>query len=319
MDEQQQQEQQAQQQAEACAQEEADFHRAFAETSGTEPPASTAAPVGAAAEQGGKEAVTQEASEQQQEEATAAAGTEGQPAQQQPATTEDDDPVEFAGFKRSELRRLLGNAAEVDTLKRQLDKAHGSIGDLLRKSQQPAPAAPAAPAPAAAPELPPQLKQFEQDYPDVAEYARALIGLHNQQPRQEAPPAEAQQPVATGDAPQAQAGPDPMALEMAVLDRMHTGWREKIGSQEFNLWLNAQGEQVQQEFAEAATADGMGSLLGKYEAWTTARATAADKAAKGQARLKAAVTPSGNAPRPQAAPTEEEEFLAAFQATVGQR
>lgn len=303
MDEQQQQEHQAQQQAEARAQEEADFHRAFAETSGTEPPASTAAPVGAAAEQGGKEAVTQEASEQQQEEATA----------------EDDDPVEFAGFKRSELRRLLGNAAEVDTLKRQLDKAHGSIGDLLRKSQQPVPAAPAAPAPAAAPELPPQLKQFEQDYPDVAEYARALIGLHNQQPRQEAPPAEAQQPVATGDAPQEQAGPDPMALEMAVLDRMHTGWREKISSQEFNLWLNAQGEQVQQEFAEAATADGMGSLLGKYEAWTTARATAADKAAKGQARLKAAVTPSGNAPRPQAAPTEEEEFLAAFQATMGQR
>lgn len=317
MDEQQQQEQQAQQQAEARAQEEADFHRAFAETSGTEPPASTAAPVGAAAEQGGKEAVTQEASEQQQEEATAAAGTDGQPAQQQPATAEDDDPVEFAGLKRSELRRLLDNAAEVDAIKRQLDKAHGSIGDLLRKSQQPAPAAPAAPAPAAAPELPPELKQLEQDYPDVVQLVRHMVA--GQQPRQEAPPAEAQQPVATGDAPQEQAGPDPMALEMAVLDRMHTGWREKISSQEFNLWLNAQGEQVQQEFAEAATADGMGSLLGKYEAWTTARATAADKAAKGQARLKAAVTPSGNAPRPQAAPTEEEEFLAAFQATMGQR
>lgn len=317
MDEQQQQEQQAQQQAEARAQEEADFHRAFAETSGTESPASTAAPVGAAAEHGGKEAVTQEASEQQQEEATAAAGTEGQPAQQQPATAEDDDPVEFAGLKRSELRRLLDNAAEVDAIKRQLDKAHGSIGDLLRKSQQPAPAAPAAPAPAAAPELPPELKQLEQDYPDVVQLVRHMVA--GQQPRQEAPPAEAQQPVATGDAPQEQAGPDPMALEMAVLDRMHTGWREKISSQEFNLWLNAQGEQVQQEFAEAATADGMGSLLGKYEAWTTARATAADKAAKGQARLKAAVTPSGNAPRPQAAPTEEEEFLAAFQATMGQR
>ncbi|WP_447916198.1 hypothetical protein [Delftia acidovorans] len=317
MDEQQQQEQQAQQQAEARAQEEADFHRAFAETSGTEPPASTAAPVGAAAEQGGNEAVTQEATEQQQEEATAAAGAEGQPAQQQPATAGEDDPVEFAGFKRSELRRLLGNAAEVDTLKRQLDKAHGSIGDLLRKSQQPAPAAPAAPAPAAAPELPPELKQLEQDYPDVVQLVRHMVA--GQQPRQEAPPAEAQQPVATGAAPQEQAGPDPMALEMAVLDRMHTGWREKIGSQEFNLWLNSQGEQVQQEFAEAATADGMGSLLSKYEAWTTARATAADKAAKGQARLKAAVTPSGNAPRPQAAPTEEEEFLAAFQATMGQR
>lgn len=68
-----------------------------------------------------------------------------------------------------------------------------------------------------------------------------------------------------------------------------------------------------------ATADGMGSLLGKYDQWATARTAAADKAAKGQQRLRAAVTPSGNAPRPQAAPTEEEEFLAAFQATMGQR
>ena len=318
MDEQQQQEQQAQQQAEARAQEEADFHRAFAETSGAEPPASTAAPVSAAAEQGGKGAVTQEASEQQQEEATAAAGTDGQSAQQQPATAEDDDPVEFAGFKRSELRRLLGNAAEVDTLKRQLDKAHGSIGDLLRKSQQPVPAAPAAPAPAAATELPPQLKQFEQDYPDVAEYARALIGLHNQQPRQEAPPAEAQQPVATGEAPQVQAGHDPMALELAVMDRMHTGWRDKVDSQDFNLWLAAQGEQVQKEFAEAGTADSLGAVIGKYDQWTAARTAAADKAAKGQQRLKAAVTPSGNAPRPQTAPTEMDAMEAAFKAVLGQ-
>ena len=29
------------------------------------------------------------------------------------------------GLTRSELRRLLGNAADVDSLRRQLDKAHG--------------------------------------------------------------------------------------------------------------------------------------------------------------------------------------------------
>jgi hypothetical protein len=165
--------------------------------------------------------------------------------------------------------------------------------------------------------LPPELKQLEQDYPDVVQLVRHMVA--GQQPRQEAPPAEVQQPVATGGAHAAQAELDPMVVEMAVLDRTNAGWREKIDSQEFNLWLTSQGEQVQQEFAEVATADGMGSLLGKYDAWTNARATAADKAAKGQARLKAAVTPSGNAPRPQAAPTEEEEFLAAFQATMGQR
>ena len=75
------------------------------------------------------------------------------------------------GLKRSELRRLLGNAADVETLKRQIDKAHGHIGELNRRFQQTQAAAPRA---AAAQELPPDLQQFEADYPEVAQYVRAL-------------------------------------------------------------------------------------------------------------------------------------------------
>ena len=74
---------------------------------------------------------------------------------------------------------------------------------------------------------------------------------------------------------------------------------------------------MQQEFAEAGTADSLGAVIGKYDQWTAARIAAADKAAKGQQRLKAAVTPSGNAPRPQTAPTEQEAFIAGFKSVVG--
>ncbi|MCO5338613.1 hypothetical protein [Delftia tsuruhatensis] len=318
MDPQQQQEQ---------AQERAAFEQAFASVTGTEPPpAPAAASSDASAEAGAAPApapaeapapapaaAAPQASVAPQDGSDAPPAPEGQQAQPAQAAV-DDDPVVFEGYKQSELKRLLGSAAKVDSLEQQLRKANGKIGELNSRLQAPAPAP--TPTPAPAPELPPELKQLEQDYPDVVQLVRHMVA--GQQPRQEAPPAEVQQPVATGGAHAAQAELDPMVVEMAVLDRTNAGWREKIDSQEFNLWLTSQGEQVQREFAEVATADGMGSLLGKYDAWTSARATAADKAAKGQARLKAAVTPSGNAPRPQTAPTEMDAMEAAFKAVLGQ-
>lgn len=308
------------------AQEQAAFEQAFASVTGTElPPAPAAASTDAAAEASAAPAPAEapatapaaaapQASDVPQDGSSAAPAPDGQQAQPEQGG-DDDDPVVFDGLKRSELRRLLGSAAKVEGLEQQLRKASGKIGELNSRLQTLPPTA--APTPASAPELPAEMLQFEQDYPEVASYVRAL-GITPQQQRQEAPPAPVQQPVATGGEHIAQAEHDPMALELAVMDRVHTGWREKVGSQDFNLWLASQGEQVQQEFAEVATADGMGSLLGKYDQWVTARTAAADKAAKGQQRLKAAVTPSGNAPRPQTAPTEMDAMEAAFKAVLGQ-
>lgn len=230
---------------------------------------------------------------------------QGQPEKATP-TAEDDDPVLLDGLKRSELRRLFESAAEVGTLKRQIDKAHGHIGELNRKFQQ---AAQAPVAKAQAQELPEDIKRFEEDFPEVAQYVRAL-GVTPQQP-QTASPADVQQ-TAYADAQTAQAGPDPLAIELAVMDRMHKGWREKLSTQEFNLWLGAQGEQVRQDYEMAQTADAMSAVLGQYDQWASARSAAAEKVAKGQQRLQRALTPSGNAPRPQEAPTELDAFRAAL-------
>lgn len=240
---------------------------------------------------------------------------EAEPENKGEAKTEDEDPVLLDGLKRSELRRLLGNAADVETLKRQIDKAHGHIGELNRRLQQtPAPAASRAPA---AQELPPELKQFEADYPEVAQYVRAL-GITPQQRQEEAPPADVQQP-AQADAQPAQAEPDPLAIELAVMDRMHKGWREKLAAPDFSTWLASQGEQVRQEYDTAQTADAMASVLGKFDQWANARTAAADRVAKGQQRLQRSMTPSGNAPRPQGAPTEMEAFEAALKAAASRR
>ena len=232
---------------------------------------------------------------------------QGQPEKVTPAA-EDEDPVLLDGLKRSELRRLLGNAADVETLKRQIDKAHGHIGELNRRFQQSA-QAPAAKAQAQ--ELPEDIKRFEEDFPEVAQYVRAL-GITPQQP-QTASPADVQQ-TAYADAQTAQAGPDPLAIELAVMDRMHKGWREKISTQDFNLWIGAQEPQVRQVFDTAQTADELASVLGRYDQWANARIAAADRSAKGQQRLQRALTPSGNAPLPQSAPTELDAFRAALRA-----
>lgn len=262
---------------------------------------------------------TEQVAESAQPEATEQPETpepgEAEPENKGEAKTEDEDPVLLDGLKRSELRRLLGNAADVETLKRQIDKAHGHIGELNRRLQQtPAPAASRAPA---AQELPPELKQFEADYPEVAQYVRAL-GITPQQRQEEAPPADVQQP-AQADAQPAQAGPDPLAIELAVMDRMHKGWREKLATPDFSTWLASQGEQVRQEYDTAQTADAMASVLGKFDQWASARTAAADKVAKGQQRLQRSMTPSGNAPRPQGAPTELEAFEAALKAAASRR
>ena len=229
----------------------------------------------------------------------------------------EDDPLVLDGFKRSEVKRLLEQASKVTDLEQQLRKAHGKIGELNTRIQPKAPAQPAAPAHTAAPELPQELKQFEQDFPEFATYAKAL--LQAQQPAaQAAPPAQEEQTVATAASP-ASAELDPVVIELAVMDRMHSGWREKVAGQEFSLWLAAQGQEVQSAFAAADTAQAMAAVIGQFDQWEAAKAAQAQKHAKGKQRLAAAVTPQGNAPQPQAALTEDQAFEMGFNAIMGRR
>jgi len=294
-------------------QEQAAFERSFAETAGIELPA--AAPAQPVAEAPAADPAPAESAAPVANEPAAAPAAPAGEGESPSTPVPEDDPVVFEGFKRSEVQRLLASASEVDGLKLQLRRANGKIGELNSRLQSPPTPPAAAPAPTAAPELPAELQQFEEDYPDVAKYVQARFGTAQPQPAA-APPAEAHQPVATGNAATA-AEHDPANFELAVMDRVHSGWREKVQSQEFGLWLASQGEQVQQAYQTADTADGLGAVIGQYDQWATARQAATDKAAKSQQRLAKATTPSGNAPRPQAAPTEMDAMEAAFKRTLG--
>lgn len=300
--------------------EDAAFEQGFAQASGQPIPASeaTAADAGVDTATAGAPpdaSVTTEAVDDQPDASNPPDGAQA-PAGQGSSNDPEDDPVVLDGFKRSEVKRLLEQASKVPDLELQLRKAHGKIGDLGSKLQTP-PVQQAAPVHTAAPELPPELVQFEQDFPEFAAYAKALFQA--QQPAaQAAPPAQEGQTVATAAAP-ASAELDPVAIELAVMDRMHSGWREKVAGQEFGLWLAAQGQEVQSAFAAADTAQAMAAVIDQFDQWGAAKAAQAQKHAKGKQRLAAAVTPQGNAPQPQAALTEEQAFEMGFNTVMGRR
>ena len=298
------------------------FEQGFAQASG-QPSPTPAAPVADAVEAAAEASASPDASASTEEGADQPEASNHQPeGAQVPEGQEggddlEDDPLVLDGFKRSEVKRLLEQASKVTDLEQQLRKAHGKIGELNTRIQPQAPAQQAAPVHTAAPELPAELAQFEQDFPEIAAYAKAL--LQNQQPpAQVAPPAQEQQTVATDAAP-ATAELDPLAIEVAVMDRMHSGWREKVGGQEFQLWLTAQGQDVQAAFDAADTAQAMAAVIGQFDQWEAAKAAQAQKHAKGKQRLAAAVTPQGNAPQPQAALTEDQAFEMGFNAIMGRR
>lgn len=302
--------------------ENAAFEQAFAQASG-QPSPTPAAPVADAVEAAAQDGAPPDAPTSTEEGASQPEASNPQPegaqaheGQEGGDDLEDDDPMVLDGFKRSEVKRLLEQASKVTDLEQQLRKAHGKIGELNSKFQAPA-VQQTAPVHTAAPELPPELKQFEQDFPEFAAYAKALFQA--QQPAaQAAPPAQEEQTVATAAAP-ASAELDPVAIELAVMDRMHSGWREKVAGQEFGLWLAAQGQEVQSAFAAADTAQALAEVIGQFDQWSAAKAAQAQKHAKGKQRLAAAVTPQGNAPQPQAALTEEQAFEMGFNAIMGRR
>ena len=159
--------------------ENAAFEQGFAQASG-QPSPTPAAPaadaVEAVAQDGAAPAADHTAEGGSQPEAINPAddGAQAQDGQGQSNDLEDD-PVVLDGFKRSEVKRLLEQASKVTDLEQQLRKAHGKIGELNTRIQPKAPAQPAAPAHTAAPELPQELKQFEQDFPEFATYAKALL------------------------------------------------------------------------------------------------------------------------------------------------
>lgn len=248
-------------------------------------------------------------SEPEQSPAAQAAEAKPEPEQQEqkpeqaekPAESAEEpkeEPQRFAGFTEDELKNLLARAAKVDELEAGLRKAHGKIGELNGRLQEVV----KAPAPAQQPKSEQvDLSHVEEDYPDIAAWVREQVG-------QKEPVKEEVQPQAQQPEPQQQ-GASAELIQLALMDHLHKGWREKVQSQEFALWLAASGDDVRGAYQSAATAEALGGVVSSYDAW---QAKKGQRSQSGNQRLEQAMTPQGSAGKPKTAPTPEDAFQAGF-------
>lgn len=224
-----------------------------------------------------------------------------EPTQEAPATEAEQpqsEPQRIAGFTEDELRNLLARAAKVDELEAGLRKAHGKIGELNGKLQE------VSKAPARQPEPEIDISHVEEDYPDIAAWVRSQLGQKGEQvePEQEMQQ-QAHQQV------QQQSGVSPEMIELALMDRLHKGWREKVQTSEFATWLAANGDDMVNKYQTAATADELGEIIKSYDSWNQSKGQRRTSASQ---RLEQAMTPSGSPGKPKVAPSLEDAFVAGF-------
>lgn len=217
--------------------------------------------------------------------------------QDQEAEKPESDLQRIAGFTEDELRNLLTRAAKVDELELGLRKAHGKIGELNGSLQELKTKPPVSEKKSEATEL----SHVEEDYPDIAAWVRAQLD-------QKAPVADVQ-PVEQPTAP-VDSSPE---LQLALMDHLHEGWREKVQTRDFNLWLGSQGDDVRNKYETAATAKELSGVIGQFDAWSSGKET---RNTQGKQRLEQALTPSGVAGKPKTAPTPDDAFLAGLRSVI---
>lgn len=208
-----------------------------------------------------------------------------------------DEAPGFGGFTQEELRNLLSRAAKVDDLEAGLRKAHGKIGELNGFYQELK-----TKPPAAKPEQT-ERSHVEEDYPDIAAWVREQLG--QREPVEQVQQEQVEQPAQADSTPN---------LQLALMDHLHEGWREKVQTRDFNLWLASQGDDIRTKYDTAETAKELSGVIGQFDAWATGKET---RNTKGKQRLEQALTPEGSAGKPKTAPTPEDAFNAGFKSVHG--
>jgi hypothetical protein len=113
---------------------------------------------------------------------------------------------------------------------------------------------------------------------------------------------------------------DPLKLvEMRLLTRDHSDWKQVVVSQEFNSWRQtALAPADNAKLDEAWDADFVSAKITEFKAWQAAQAKKAADDKKKQERLDAAITPRGN-PRAGTSSLDDNDEEAAMEAAFKQR
>ncbi|RST54112.1 hypothetical protein [Variovorax sp. DXTD-1] len=220
--------------------------------------------------------------------ATGAQPAAGAKPEQQPNAEEQP---RIAGLTETEVRTLLGRVPELESQLRKVNGKLGEYGGVIQELRK-APAKPSL--------TPERIQEIEAANPDIAAYVNARMPT-SQEP-------------ATGAAPQPQTLPSQPDLQAELMDHFHEGWREKIGSQDFQLWLAAQPDDVRNTFNSTEKAKELSAVISKFDAWGAAKQT---QQAKSSARLQNSLTPAGTPGKAKTALSDNDAFEAGFKSVRG--
>lgn len=237
--------------------------------------------------------------------------------------SEKEEP-RFAGLKESEVKALLAKAAEVDTLKDQMQKLHdrtaGKIGSLSQalKDLQNRPTAKATKVAAD------QLKSLSKDFPELA--SRLAEDLSTLELGGGAAAALVD-PEAIAAMVETKLADIQFKADVKRLDTTHPDRQQVVASDAYKTWFALQPSEAQNMIRTSRSADFAISAFNAFKQWrdrdtevATQQEDAAKAAKQRDKRLADAMTPTGTASdNGKKVLTPDEEFNAGVMKVRGNR
>ena len=226
-----------------------------------------------------------------------------------PAETQQEDEPVIAGLKESELKALLAKAAKYDELEGRVFGKFGEVQRTIMQMQQQGAAG--QPITLTADKLK-RLHEFDPEFAqaiaeDLSEILRSPVGSGQ-------PAIDPQQYQQAVDERVSQATSQlTQQFEAKLLTMKHPDWQQMAASPDFQMWKSTLDEQTQAELSNSWDASYLASKLDEFKAW---HGRANSKQTK-QRRLEQAVTPEGVGGMSQGGMTEDDAFLAGFNAMRG--
>lgn len=247
-----------------------------------------------------------------------------------PAPTETPEPVaaeptpepvaepepapEYAQITKTDYDALLAKAAQVDSLKSDIDRSFGKIGEMNRYLQQLQNQTPAGSKVEVPPETMAKLTALNDSFPEIiGPIIEAFSGIKGTgtttQPTFDPAQFDAQIDARVKPSIEKIDSKVEQIVETRLLTKAHKDWRQVAEGTEFKTWVGKQPAEFVTQLNETWDSDFISDALTKFKnAQQTAKATAAAR----QKRIEAAVTPRSTGGHAPAGNTDLDEFMAGF-------
>lgn len=220
-----------------------------------------------------------------------------------PGAEAEDEEVKHFGFSEEQIKSLLERSTKVDSIEDQLRKAYGKIGELNSTLQSLVEKQNKLTATTTSQSSDSDVDEMEEAYPEFRDIAdRRARKIASEIMAEYAGKTAEATPGVTKDEIIREAN-------IAIMDANYDGWRDKLASQDFALWIATQPETVQNTFSTTVSARELGKIVKDFDGWKT---KTSDRGNKNKQRLEGALVPESNASKVSHAISDHDAFVSGF-------